>query len=157
MKDSSSKKIPKIEIFTDGSSRGNPGPGGCAAILKHESNIKEISQGFKYTTNNRMELMAVILALEALNCNPCDVIIHSDSKYVVDPITKGWLENWIKIDFKKKKNKDLWLRFDNASKNHNINLKWVKGHSGHIENERCDQLAVLASKKTKLKIDEGYI
>ena len=157
MKNSSSKKIPKVEIFTDGSSRGNPGPGGCAAILKYDSHIKEISQGYEYTTNNRMELMAVILSLEALKCNPCDVIIHSDSKYVVDAITKGWLENWIKIDFKKKKNKDLWLRFNEACKNHNVNLKWVKGHSGHIENEKCDQLAVQASKKLYLEIDKGYI
>lgn len=147
---------PLIHIYTDGSSRGNPGPGGCAAILKYKSNTKEISAGFRKTTNNRMELMAVILALESLTCNPCEVIIHSDSKYVVDAITKGWLESWIKIDFKKKKNKDLWLRFYEIQKNHNVNLKWVKGHSGHHENERCDKLAVDASKKSNLLIDKEY-
>ncbi len=155
-KNNTLKKIPLINIYTDGSSRGNPGPGGCAAILKYDSKIKEISAGFRKTTNNRMELMAAILALEALKYNPCDVIIHSDSKYVVNAITKGWLESWIKIDFKKKKNKDLWLRFHAAYKKHNVNLKWIKGHSGHYENERCDQLAVKASKKNDILIDHEF-
>ncbi len=145
-----------IEIFTDGSSRGNPGPGGYGTILKQKDRIKEISQGFRKTTNNRMELMAVIIGLESIKLENQDVTIYSDSKYVVDAVSKGWLTSWIKIKFKGKKNPDLWKRFLKVYDKHKVALKWIKGHSGHTENERCDQLAVKSSYKPNLKIDLFY-
>jgi ribonuclease HI len=145
-----------IEVYTDGSSRGNPGPGGYGIVLSYNAKEKEISEGFRKTTNNRMELMAVIVALESLKTNKIPVKVYSDSKYVIDSITKGWLKSWIKKGFKGKKNKDLWMRYDKISTNFEITFQWVKGHAGNIKNERCDVLAVEASKESTLSIDENY-
>ncbi len=144
-----------IKIYTDGSSRGNPGPGGYGIVLLYKDKRKELSQGYKLTTNNRMELLAVIKALEALKNNSIDIIIYSDSKYVVESVEKGWIWNWEKVDFKKKQNPDLWKKFIPLYKKFKIKFKWVKGHSGNIENERCDELANTAQER-KLLIDEGY-
>jgi len=145
----------KIYLYTDGSAKGNPGPGGFGAILKcPELKLeKEISQGFRLTTNNRMELLAVIKGLEALKKPGMDVVVISDSKYVVDSVTKGWVFNWVKINFKDKKNPDLWKMYLELHKIHKITFKWIKGHAGHPENERCDQLAVAASDQKPLLID----
>lgn len=146
-----------IEIYTDGASSGNPGPGGYGAILKKGKHYKELAEGFRKTTNNRMELLAVIVALEAIKQPNQDVKVYSDSKYVVDSVEKGWLISWLKTDFKGKKNKDLWQRFYSVYRKHNVKLHWVKGHVGHPENERCDQLAVESSKKTvNWKIDYNF-
>jgi len=145
-----------IIIYTDGAAQGNPGPGGYGAVLKYNQHRKELSEGFRKTTNNRMELLAVIKALESLKHNRHDVTIYSDSKYVVDAVEKGWLESWVKTGFKKKKNVDLWKRFLPLYKQYNIKFKWVKGHAGNPENERCDQLAVAAANSFQLKVDEGY-
>ncbi|MDG2342306.1 MAG: ribonuclease HI [Cytophagales bacterium] len=144
-----------IKIYTDGSSRGNPGPGGYGIVLLYKDKRKELSQGYKLTTNNRMELLAVIKALEALKNNSIDIIIYSDSKYVVESVEKGWIWNWEKVNFKKKQNPDLWKKFIPLYKKFKIKFEWVKGHSGNIENERCDELANTAQER-KLLIDEGY-
>lgn len=146
----------KIELYTDGASKGNPGPGGYGAILKAGPHYKELSQGFRLTTNNRMELMAVIVGLEAIKKVPSEVLVVSDSKYVVDAINKGWLKNWIANHFRKAKNKDLWLRFNSIYSKHHVRMMWIKGHNEHPENERCDQLAVSAAMKPGLLIDKGY-
>lgn len=145
-----------IRIYTDGSSRGNPGPGGYGIVLSYNGNEKEISEGFRKTTNNRMELLAVIVALESLKTSKIPVKVYSDSKYVIDAITKGWLKSWIQKNFKGKKNKDLWLRYNKTSKNINVSFEWVKGHAGHVQNERCDVLAVEASKESGLSVDTCY-
>lgn len=146
----------KVEIYTDGSSRGNPGPGGYGTILIYENNRLELSQGYRYTTNNRMELLSVIVGLEALKKDNLDVTIYSDSKYVVDSVEKRWLFNWLNDkNFKNKKNKDLWLRFLESYNKHNIKFVWVKGHSSNVENNNCDKLAVDASYGDTL-IDEFY-
>ena len=145
-----------IEIFTDGASSGNPGPGGYGAILRSGKYYKELSEGFRKTTNNRMELLAVIKALEALKNPNQTVTIYSDSKYVIDAIEKRWLQGWLAKGFKDKKNKDLWLRYLDVSKLHQINFSWVRGHNGHPENERCDELAVAASKQQNLLIDSVF-
>ena len=145
-----------INIYTDGSSQGNPGNGGYGAILEFQGKRKELSQGFRKTTNNRMELLAVIAALEALKKENLNITVYSDSKYVVDAIEKKWLDGWVKTGFKKKKNPDLWRRYLEASKGHNIKYIWLKGHAGHPQNERCDQLAVAAAQSYDLLIDEGY-
>ncbi len=145
-----------IIMYTDGAAQGNPGPGGYGVVLKYNQHRKELSEGFRKTTNNRMELLAVIKGLEALKQKNLDVTIYSDSKYVVDAVEKGWLNSWIKIDFKKKKNVDLWRRFLAVYKNHKVTFKWVKGHAGIPENERCDQLAVAAASGSNLQADEGY-
>jgi len=142
-----------IKIYTDGSSRGNPGKGGYGVMLSYKGVVKEISEGYRLTTNNRMELLAVIIGLEALKEPNQNVLIISDSKYVIDSVVKGWVFNWEKNKFLKKKNPDLWKRFLVVYKKHKINFKWIRGHSGHTENERCDQLAVDASTKSNLKID----
>lgn len=134
-----------IELYTDGASSGNPGPGGYGVILRSGPHYKELSQGFRKTTNNRMELLAVITGLEALKKTGQDVTIYSDSKYVIDAVEKGWVHGWVRKDFTGKKNKDLWLRFLRIYKQHQVRFVWVKGHAGHPENERCDQLAVQAS------------
>lgn len=146
-----------IEIFTDGASSGNPGPGGYGAILRKGQHYKEISEGYRMTTNNRMELMAVIVALESIKSLNQEVMVYSDSKYIIDAVEKGWLYSWIKKGFAGKKNKDLWLRFYSVYKQHQVKFTWVKGHAGHIENERCDDLAVQASKnKANWKIDDVF-
>ncbi len=142
-----------IEIYTDGAASGNPGPGGYGAILRAGKHYKELSGGFRLTTNNRMELLAVVKALEALKA-PSNVTIWSDSKYVVDSVEKKWVFGWVQKGFKDKKNKDLWLEYLKLHKIHNIKFIWIKGHNDHPENERCDQLAVAASKdKANLGID----
>lgn len=145
-----------VIIYTDGSSRGNPGPGGYGTVLKYGQYRKELSEGFRKTTNNRMELLAVIKGLEALTRDGLDVTIYSDSKYVVDSVEKGWLWGWVKKGFKDKKNPDLWLRFIPVYKRHNVKFNWVKGHAGNPENERCDQLAVQGAEGINLKVDRGF-
>ena len=146
----------QIVIYTDGAAKGNPGPGGYGVVLMFGSHRKELSQGFRETTNNRMELLAVIAGLEALTTNEHPIAIYSDSKYVVDPINKGWLRKWMKTGFKKKKNVDLWQRFIPLQKRFKLSFNWVKGHAGHAENERCDTLAVEAAESSQLLIDVGY-
>lgn len=145
-----------IEIFTDGASSGNPGPGGYGVILRSGQHYKELSEGFRKTTNNRMELLAVIKGLEAIKAPKQDVMIFSDSKYVIDSIEKRWLYGWVQKGFKDKKNKDLWMRYLEVSKLHNIKFTWVRGHNGHPENERCDELAVAAGKQKNLLIDSVF-
>ena len=151
----------QITIYTDGSSLGNPGPGGYGTILKFNGNDKELSQGFSCTTNNRMELMAAIAGLESLK-EPCTVTLTSDSKYVIDAMNKGWIEGWKMKGWtrgKKKplKNADLWQRLLKATEGHNITWEWVRGHTGHPENERCDELAVKAASQDYNPTDEGYL
>lgn len=148
--------IPEIIIYTDGAARGNPGPGGYGVVLMSGSHRKELSQGFKLTTNNRMELMGAIVALEALKVSPSNVKIYTDSKYVADSVVKGWVFNWVKIRFKGKKNSDLWKRFLVVYARHHVSFIWVKGHASIPENERCDQLAVEASFQSNLPEDSGY-
>ncbi len=131
-----------IKIFTDGAAKGNPGPGGYGVILDYQGKRKELFEGFRMTTNNRMELLAVIKGLESIKKDGWDVLVVSDSKYVVDAVEKGWLTNWVKKDFKGKKNRDLWERFLKSFYRHRVKFKWIKGHAGHPENERCDELAV---------------
>ncbi|MEO6633551.1 MAG: ribonuclease HI [Mucilaginibacter sp.] len=145
-----------IEIFTDGASSGNPGPGGYGVILRSGKHYKELSEGFRKTTNNRMELMAVIKGLEALKAPNQDVTIFSDSKYVIDSIEKRWVHGWVQKGFAGKKNQDLWLRYLEISKLHKIKFVWVRGHNGHPENERCDVLAVMAGKQKGLLIDSVF-
>ena len=144
-----------IKIFTDGSSRGNPGPGGYGVVMLYKGNRKELSQGYRITTNNRMELTAVIKALEAIKKNSIKITIYSDSKYVVESVEKGWVWNWGKKKFKKKKNIDLWKQFIPLYKKFNIKFVWVKGHAGIKENERCDELANLAQSSNLIN-DTGY-
>ncbi len=148
----------RISIYTDGAASGNPGPGGYGVVLiSPEAKLrKELSQGFKCTTNNRMELLAVIVALEALKYDNCDVTLYTDSKYVADAVEKGWIFEWEKKRFKKKKNPDLWNRFLKVYRKHNVNFVWIKGHAENKENIRCDKLAVEATKKKNLIADEGY-
>ncbi len=148
---------PNVIIYTDGACRGNPGLGGYGAILKAGNNKKELSQGYKHTTNNRMELMAVIAGLEALKKDGLKVVIYSDSKYVVDAVEKGWLNTWIANNFKGgKKNKDLWLQYYHFSKKQFIRFVWVKGHADNPYNNRCDLLATAAADGSDLLNDEGY-
>ncbi|WP_295719950.1 ribonuclease HI [Mucilaginibacter sp.] len=144
-----------IEIYTDGASSGNPGPGGYGVILRSGKHYKELSEGFRKTTNNRMELLAVIKGLESIK-SPNQVMIFSDSKYVIDSIEKRWVNGWVAKGFAGKKNKDLWMRYLEASKPHQVKFTWVRGHNGHPENERCDQLAVAAGKQTPLLIDSVF-
>ena len=146
----------KITIFTDGSSKGNPGKGGYGIILSSGKHYKELSQGFRYTTNNRMELLAVIIGLESLKKSHSEVLIVSDSKYVVDAVVKGWVFDWHKKNFKGKKNADLWKRFLKTYNMHKVDFKWIKGHAGHHQNEKCDFLAVCATENQNLLIDKGY-
>jgi len=145
-----------VEIYTDGAAKGNPGNGGYGVVLLSGKHRKEISQGFKLTTNNRMELLAVIIGLESLKKEGETVIIYSDSKYVVDAVEKKWVFGWEKKNFYKKKNPDLWIRFLKIYRQHNVTFKWVKGHSNNLENDRCDLLAVEASEGSMLEKDDWY-
>ena len=146
----------KIIIYTDGAARGNPGPGGYCIVMKHGDYRKTFSAGYRLTTNNRMELLGVIVALEKLRIPETSATIYTDSRYVSDSIEKGWLFDWEKKGFKKKKNPDLWRRFLKVYRKHNVKFVWVKGHANIPENETCDKLAVDASYERNLKEDKGY-
>lgn len=151
----------KLDIYTDGACSGNPGAGGYGVVMLYKGARKEISQGYKVTTNNRMEMLAVIKALESLK-EPCEVTLYSDSKYVVDSITKGWVygwkkRGWIKSDKKKALNTDLWERLLPLLEKHKVEFVWVKGHADNIENERCDELARIALASENLLEDENYM
>lgn len=147
----------KIIIYTDGAASGNPGPGGFGVVLLCGNLRKEIKEGYKLTTNNRMELMAVIRGLEAIKWENADVTVYTDSKYVTEAINQSWLFGWEKKGFKNKKNPDLWKAFLPLYRKHKVKFIWVKGHAGNVENNRCDELAVLASKGRNLPEDIGYI
>ncbi|KFZ37266.1 ribonuclease H [Shewanella mangrovi] len=152
-------ELKHIQIFTDGSCLGNPGPGGYGAILKYKQHIKELSKGYKLTTNNRMELLAVIVALESLK-EPCKITLTSDSQYMRQGITQ-WIHNWkrkgwVTSNKTPVKNVDLWKRLDAACQQHQIDWQWVKGHAGHLENERCDELARTAAENKPTLEDSGY-
>ena len=145
-----------IKIYTDGASRGNPGPGGFGVVMIAGAHRKEISEGFKLTTNNRMELLSVIVALESLKKEDTSATVYSDSKYVVDSVELKWVFGWEKKNFKDKKNPDLWKRFLKIYRLHKIKFVWVKGHASNVENNRCDELAVEAAMGSHLKVDQGY-
>jgi len=149
-------KRPSIFLYTDGAASGNPGPGGWGVVLACGNLRKEMSGGFRLTTNNRMELLAVIKGLEAIKWDNAEVEVYSDSQYVVKAINEGWLPKWVETGFKKKKNADLWMRFLPLYQRHRVNFHWLKGHAGHPENERCDALAVQAYNMPNLPEDEGY-
>lgn len=154
-----SENHPPIYLYTDGASSGNPGPGGYGIVLKCAGYEKEISGGYSLTTNNRMELLAVIVGLEAIKWTNAEVHVYSDSSYVVNAINKGWLEGWQRKGFAKVKNPDLWMRFLNIYKQHRVTFNWIRGHNGHPENERCDRLAVEAGTAEPGKVlppDLGY-
>lgn len=146
----------EITIYTDGASRGNPGPGGYGVVLVSGKHRLEKSEGFSLTTNNRMELLAVITGLEALKIPGSRVVIYTDSRYVADSVSKGWVFQWEAKGFRKKKNPDLWARFLNVYRKHNVRFVWIKGHADDKENELCDRLAVEASRNKILSEDEGY-
>ena len=146
-----------INLYTDGSSRGNPGPGGYGVVLVCGPHRKELSGGFSCTTNNRMELLAVIVGLEAIKRPNAQVNIYSDSSYVVKAINEGWLANWERKGLHKQKNADLWERFLRIASRHQLRFFWIKGHAGHPENERCDALAVEAATGLELAEDAGYL
>ena len=146
----------KVTMYTDGGASGNPGPGGYGTLLMYGDHVKEMSEGFRQTTNNRMELLAVIVGLEALTREGIEVEVYSDSKYVVDAVLKGWVFNWEKKAFKGKKNRDLWQRFLKVYRRHNVRFDWVKGHAGNPNNERVDALAVAAYQTGNLGVDEAY-
>ncbi|MCJ7757884.1 MAG: ribonuclease HI [Gillisia sp.] len=149
---------PKVYIYTDGAARGNPGPGGYGVVMEWVGKPykKEFSKGFKHTTNNRMELLAVIDALKKLKNPGTQVLVFTDSKYVVDSVKKGWVFGWEKKGFKDRKNADLWKDFLVEYRKHEVDFKWIRGHNNHIQNERCDVLAVEASKQPRLLIDQGF-
>ena len=146
----------EVIIYTDGAAQGNPGPGGYGVVMISGHRRKEISQGFRHTTNNRMELLSVITALEALKKHNMHVTIYSDSRYVVDAVNKGWVFGWSKKGFKGKKNADLWMRFLQLHPQQKIKFVWVKGHADNKENEHCDMLAVKAANTPPLSIDAAY-
>lgn len=146
----------RITVHTDGSASGNPGPGGYGVVLESGKHRKELWGGYRLTTNNRMELLAVIVALEALKGEGHEVLVVSDSKYVVDAVEKGWVFDWEKKGFAKKKNPDLWQRFLRVYRRHRVRFQWIKGHNGHPLNELCDRLAVAAGQQPVLEVDEGY-
>lgn len=149
----------RVFLYTDGAASGNPGPGGYGLILElpGTTHKKEWSEGFAHTTNNRMELMAVIVGLELLKEAPLEVNVFTDSKYVCDAVEKKWVLRWEREGFKKQKNKDLWERFLEVYRKHKVQIKWIKGHNKHPQNERCDALAVAASKQKGKKQDKGYL
>ena len=147
----------ELHIYTDGASRGNPGPGGYGVVMMWGEKKKELSGGYRFTTNNRMELLAVIVALQNLTKKNITLTVFTDSQYVVNSIEKKWLNNWIKTDFKGgKKNKDLWLQYHSLAKDFKVKMKWVKGHADNVFNNRCDELATVAADGKNLLIDEGY-
>lgn len=146
----------KVIIYTDGAATGNPGPGGYGVVLLSSHHRKELSDGFRLTTNNRMELLAVIIGLEAIKKPGIEITIYSDSKYVVDSVEKGWVFGWEKKGFAKKKNPDLWKRFLTIYRQHKVKFIWIKGHANNPENERCDQLAVAAAASKNLAVDSYY-
>jgi ribonuclease HI len=146
----------QLVIYTDGASRGNPGRGGYGVILQWGKTHKELSGGYQLTTNNRMELLAVIIALEALTRDQLSITIYTDSSYIVNAVEQGWIWGWLKKDFKDKKNKDLWLRFIPLYQKHKIRFVWVKGHAENPFNNRCDELATKAADGNHLLVDEGY-
>lgn len=147
----------QLQIYTDGSSRGNPGPGGYGAVLLWGNTKKELSAGYRLTTNNRMELMAVIVALTSLTKKNIPISIYTDSQYLVNTVEKKWLDNWIKTDFKGgKKNRDLWMQYHAIAKNLTIRFFWVKGHANNSLNNRCDELATAAADGRHLLVDEVY-
>ena len=146
----------KIIMYTDGAAKGNPGNGGYGIVLKAGKHYREISEGFRMTTKNRMELLAVIVGLESIKKLGQSIAVYSDSKYVVDAVNKRWVFNWEKKSFKGKKNVDLWKRFLIIFPAHQVTFHWVKGHAGNIYNEKCDELAVVAAEQNDLLIDEGY-
>ena len=146
----------QLTVYTDGSARGNPGPGGYGVVMKWGSTVKELSQGYRLTTNNRMELMAVIVALESLTRDGVEVVIYSDSAYVVNSIEKKWVFGWAKKGFAGKKNPDLWERFLKVYKKHNVKMVWVKGHADNPGNNRCDVLATMAADSRDWLEDVGY-
>ena len=145
-----------ITIYTDGAAKGNPGNGGYGTVLMYKNHRKELSEGFRMTTNNRMELLAVIKGLEELKVEGIPVTIYSDSKYVVDAVTKGWIWNWQKKGFTDKKNVDLWKKYIPLHLKYKPRFVWVRGHAGNVENERCDRLAVAAAESGQLQVDRGY-
>lgn len=145
-----------IRIYTDGSARGNPGRGGYGLVMISGKHRKEMSAGYRYTTNNRMELMAVIVALEQLKFEASVVDVYTDSKYVCEPILQKWIYGWIQKNFAKQKNPDLWVRFYKVFRKHQVKFHWIKGHAGHTENERCDELATQAADSSHLLIDVEY-
>jgi ribonuclease HI len=148
----------EVHIYTDGAARGNPGPGGYGIVMEWVGKPykKEFAKGFKHTTNNRMELLAVIDALKRLKKPGIIAVVFTDSKYVVDSVNKGWVFGWEKKSFKDRKNTDLWKEFLKEYRKHKVELKWIKGHNNHFQNERCDVLAVKASKQPRLLIDKGF-
>jgi ribonuclease HI len=147
---------PEIIVYTDGAAKGNPGPGGYGVVLMSGKHYKEMSQGFRLTTNNRMELMSVCVALEALKTPGCNVTVYSDSRYVVDAVEKNWIGGWVKRNWKNVKNPDLWSRYLRIASNHQVKFVWVRGHNGNFYNEKCDELAVAASNGRSLLVDEWY-
>ncbi|NHM03567.1 ribonuclease HI [Flavobacterium celericrescens] len=148
----------EVHIYTDGAAKGNPGPAGYGVVMEMVGTPykKEFYEGFRLSTNNRMELLAVIVGLEKLKNPKTKILVVSDSKYVVDAVEKRWVFQWEKIGFKAKKNPDLWIRFLKAYRKHQVDFQWVKGHNSHPQNERCDALAVMASQQNNLSIDEFY-
>ncbi|MGH2665478.1 ribonuclease HI [Flavobacterium sp.] len=148
----------EVHIYTDGAAKGNPGPGGYGVVMElvGSNYKKEFYEGFRHTTNNRMELLAVIVGLEKLKNPKTKVLVVSDSKYVVDSVEKKWVFGWEKKNFTGKKNPDLWMRFLKIYRKHQVDFKWIKGHNNHPQNERCDELAVMASTQEKLSIDAFY-
>ncbi len=147
----------EVIIYTDGASRGNPGPGGYGVVLMYNGHKKELSQGFKRTTNNRMELMAVIAGLQALKRDGLAITVYSDSQYVVRAVEEGWLRNWIRTNFKGgKKNRDLWMEFHALAQKHRVRFVWVKGHAENPWNNRCDELATTAADSGQLEEDTGF-
>lgn len=147
----------QLIVYTDGAARGNPGPGGYGVILMWGEKRKELSAGYRLTTNNRMELLALITALKSLTKKNISLTVFSDSQYVINSVEKKWLDTWVRTDFKGgKKNKDLWLQYHQLSKDFNIRFKWVKGHADNPFNNRCDELATMAADGNDLLIDEGY-
>ncbi len=149
---------PDVHIYTDGAAKGNPGPGGYGVVMEWVGKPyrKEFFEGFRHTTNNRMELLAVIVGLEKLKVENTKVLVVSDSKYVVDSVLKKWVFGWEKKGFVGKKNPDLWARFLKIYRKHRVDFKWIKGHNNHPQNERCDVLAVMGSQSSILSVDSFY-